>query len=122
MKSVDVTLIIQACNFFVAYYFLRTYVFYPCSQILEEREQQEQKLQKSIEEARAKHDNAIDRMKNRLQEIKQLLLNRVPAQATSVFDVKGQPQGVVPQPVALSDQQCQKIKQTISERISKVTL
>lgn len=121
MKAVDVTLIIQACNFFIAYYFLRMYVFSPAAHILQEQEKCDHQLQKEIDGALKKRDTVSYQMKQRILQIKKLLLERIPVAVTTKFyDRSAQSKSTVCDPKALSEKQSQKIKQMISDRITKV--
>lgn len=121
MKAVDITLIIQVCNFFIAYYFLRTYVFSPAAHILQEQEEQDHQLQKAIDGALKKRDTVRYQMKQRILQIKKLLLERVPVAVTIKFyDTSAQSKDAVCESKALSEKQSQTIKQMISDRITKV--
>ncbi len=121
MKAVDITLIIQACNFFIAYYFLRTYIFSPAAHILQEQEDHDHQLQRAIDGALKKKDTARYQMKQRILQIKKLLLDRIPvAITTKLYDTSVQSKGADCEPKALSEKQSQTIKQMISDRITKV--
>ena len=123
MKSVDVTLVIQAFNFFIAYAILRRYVFTPAAQILEKEEQLEQQLQSAIDESLRQKNISMVSMKQRLLEIKQLLQKSVPAIEPEVLPgMFNQQQELLQKHVVLPDQQCQKIKKIISDSVSEVTL
>ena len=123
MKSVDVTLLIQACNFFIAYIILRKFVFEPACHILDQEEGQDKNLQASIDQASWQKNRTGASIKQRLLEIKQLLHTIIPSlDFSSLLDQKTGHQSVAPEPMVLSKKECQKIQTIISEKVSKVTL
>ncbi len=123
MKSVDITLLIQAFNFFIAYLVLRRYVFSPAAQILEAEELQEQQLQRAMNESLTQKNMSMASMKERLLQIKQSLQKSIPVITPEVLPgMFNQQQEMSQKQVVLSDQQCQKIKKLISDNVSEVTL
>lgn len=123
MKSVDVTLLIQIVNFFIAYWFLHTYVFVPSAKILEAEELQDKRMQKLTQESLEARDLAAASSKRRMLQIKQTLMGLVP-ERQSVFSFKfgNQKHKLLNENVVLSEQENQNIKKTISDAISKVEL
>lgn len=123
MKSVDVTLLVQVLNFFIAYWFLRRYVFVPAAQILEEEESQDMQMQKLIQESLEQRDHAKKSMKNRMLQIKQSLLAYIPLGSQKpLLNLDNQKLELLKENVVLSEQERQHIKKTISDKISEVKL
>jgi len=123
MKSVDVTLLVQVFNFFVAYWFLKRYVFVPAAQILEEEELQHAHMQKLIHESLEQRDHAQKNMKSRMLQMKQSLLAEVPLDVQKpLLNLDNQKLELLKENVVLSEPESQHIKKIISDKISEVTL
>lgn len=123
MKSVDITLLIQVMNFFIAYYFLHRYVFVPSACILEDQELQDNHLQKLVQESLLQREQARLTMKQRMLQMKQTLQNSIPFvnyKTDSKFN--NQFHGKAQERLVLPEQERQKIKKIISEAVSEVKL
>ncbi len=86
--EINVTIVLQALQFFCVYYFLYTYLFIPASKILDENEQIKNELYKNIEyEQQIK--NALQQdynVKNSL--CKSMLIENIPEQAIQTVHQK----------------------------------
>lgn len=123
MKAVDITLFVQVINFFIAYWFLRKYVFVPVAQILEAEELERTNNQKFIQEALNQRDCAKKSIRLRMLQIKQSLLEHVPSETQEIFsDLKSQKADHLSENIILSEQERQDIKKIISDKISEVDL
>ena len=120
MKSVDITILIQAFNFFVAYWFLHRYVFMPAAQILEVEELQDEKLQKSLKVALNQREVLAKKVTLSMIQIKQNLQSKIPFVATTV--VHSLENNIKKDMPALSDRERESIKKDIVDTISKVSL
>ena len=123
MKSVDVTLLIQILNFFIAYWFLRRYVFFPAAQILEVEEMQTEQMQQLIKKSLQQRDNAETNKNLRMLQIKKTLQDYMPAvKEESDYNLGESHQDNVQEPVVLSEEEAGKIKKIISDSVSKVKI
>lgn len=122
MKAVDITLLIQIFNFFIAYIVLRTYVFVPSVTILEKEEMQDHALQKLVEDSLEKKHKAEEEMKLRAIEIKSLLQRAMPLQDGERHKDILQIRDMVVKKAVLSEQERNNIKKVIEGGLSKVSL
>lgn len=123
MKSVDVTLLVQVVNFFIAYWFLHRYIFVPAAKILEAEQLQDMQMQKLIQGSLEQRDHAKKSMKHRMLQIKQSLLNCIPLGSQKpLLNLDDQKLELLKENVVLSEQERQSIKKIISDKISEVKL
>ncbi|MBI2353090.1 hypothetical protein HYV11_02485 [Candidatus Dependentiae bacterium] len=123
MKAIDITLCVQAFNFFIAYLILRHYIFYPAACILQEQEDQDNGLQEKIAAALLEKEKIVTETRNRFLQIQNFLFNATPSfiKKYVFFDAKKQKaEENFCKAEPLSMQQRQKIKNVIIERFKKV--
>lgn len=123
MKAVDITLIIQAINFFIAYWFLKTYVFYPAMKIITKEESQEKDLRKAIDVARSEKEQIELTKKSRWDQIKESLHRLIPSMVVKLFSRPSsidQKQILSKDSVKFSKQQREKIKKVLTDSLLDV--
>lgn len=79
MVSINLTLLLQAGNFFIAYLFLRNYIFAPGIKILRERDRKKALLLKAIEDAELQKNQALHKKEKRWIAIKKSLHKLIPS-------------------------------------------
>lgn len=122
MKAVDITLLIQVFNFFVAYTILRKYVFIPSIKILKEEEAQDHTLQKLINDSLEEKNKAEEQMELRSLAMKHLLQKAIPLQEQELHKDTVQAKDMMHEKILLSQKERDTIKKVIEDGISEVTL
>ena len=122
MKSPDITLLLQATHFFIAYYVLRTYVFYPAMAILNKEEERDEKLQEKIRDALVKRKVSTGYMQERWAKIKQTLHAMIPNTSRKLISLRESKQAVSlsDKDIELSDIESQRLKKLVSKSLMDV--
>lgn len=117
MKAVDITLLFQAINFFIAYWILRSYVFYPAMKILNKEKSEEDLLKSSISKLRLENEKAVDHKLTLWSKIKLSLRKSAPKVLRIVDTVDSSASMELNDKVGFSKEEKVRLKQDISEKL-----
>ncbi len=125
MKAIDITLLFQACNFFIVYFVLRQFVFVPAMKIIVKKDTEEQSLRNAIDKALNQKQQAENQKSSKWLSIKKSLHALIPHLSSKLFKVHfadAYKQQKKEDSGTLSDQKKQKMKKVICNTLMDVKL
>ncbi|MBM17795.1 MAG: hypothetical protein CL947_01845 [Epsilonproteobacteria bacterium] len=123
MNAPNITLLIQAFNFFIAYTILRAYIFAPALQILNQQESEKKKLEKAISATMLKKESLLMHVQERWVSIKKALCELMPSlgmKSLVINSTMHQKELLQNQQIDLSDEKRQKLKRMIRNSVVEV--
>lgn len=120
MNLPNITLFLQLVHFAVAYYVLRRFIFGPALQIIVKQDNYKQSIQTKIEITRNAQQDNLKLKQSRWNFMKTSLTSLIPQISGLCFLPKKSDTSVPVQTLKLSDQEKQKIIQTLCDELSDI--